>query len=280
MAFQLTARGEFALEAAARFAVAFPGTRAQSDDDHLRFAWAVDGDWRTVAVDLHQTPTGVRGTLDRRLDASLADAARRDVERILSLDVDGRGFARLGRSDPVLRGLHQRHGPLRPVLFFTPYEAAAWAIIGHRIRMTQAKTVMRRLADELGERGAFPAPDRLTTLDVPQAGLTERKVEQLRTLADAALDGRVGRDRLRAMDYGKALAELQDLDGIGPFSAELVLIRGVGTPDALPRHEPRFAGAARAAYGLADDADLEPVAEGWRPYRSWVSLLLRLDAAA
>ena len=279
MTFRLRAQGPFSLPAAAGFAVAFPGTQAASEDGHLRFAWAVDDDWRTVAVEVHETPTGVAGTLDPDPGGSLAQAARRDVERILSLDVDGRAFAALADGDAVVAGLQRRHGALRPVLFFTPYEAAAWAIIGHRIRRTQAATVMRRLGAELGERGAFPAPARLADLEAPQAGLTEQKVEQLRALAAAALDGRLGRDRLRAMDPDEAIEELQDLAGIGPFSAELILVRGVGAPDALPRHEQRLLRAARAAYGLPDDADIASVAEGWRPYRSWVSLLLRLDAA-
>ena len=279
MAFRLRARGEFSLRAAAGFAVSFPGTQASGEDDHLRFAWAVDDDWRTAAVDLHATPTGVSGTLDPEPEGALAQSARRDVERILSLDVDGRAFAALGDADEVIAGLQQRHGALRPVLFFTPYEAAAWAIIGHRIRMTQAATVMRRLSEELGERGAFPAPARLAELEAPQAGLTGQKIEQLRELAAAALDGRLGRDRLRAMEPDEAIEDLQELAGIGPFSAELILIRGAGAPDALPHHELRLLRAARAAYGLPDDADIAAVAEGWRPYRSWVALLLRLDAA-
>lgn len=141
--------------------------------------------------------------------------------------------------------------------------------------MTQAAAVKQRLAAELGEHGAFPAPDRLAELDGPQRGLTERKVEQLRVLGAATLDGQLSRDRLRAMTREDALGDLQRLPGIGPFSAELILIRGAGDPDALPLHEQRLARATRAAYDLPDDADIEPVAERWRPYRAWVALLLR-----
>ena len=276
-AFTLYSRGAFALGAAARFAETFPGTTAdRAGDGEVRFAWAVDGDWRVVEATLRQDGDAVRGELAGDVPADLARAAGRDAERFLCLDVDGSGFAELGRRDPVVGGLQRRFAGLRPVLFFTPYEAAAWTIVGQRIRMAQAAVVRQRLAAELGEHGAFPAPAALAGLATPQRGLTDRKVGQLRELAAAALDGRLGRDRLRTMDAEDAARELQRLPGIGPFSAELILIRGAGDPDALPVHERRSARAARDAYGLPDDADVEPAAEAWRPYRSWVTLLLRL----
>ena len=275
MVFALHPRGDFSLAAAASFAERFPGTQADRSSDELRFAWAVDDDWRTVRVRLRQRGTAVHGELDGTPPADLERRARRDAERILCLDVDGAGFAGLGERDPVVSTMQNRFPGLRPVLFFTPYEAAAWAIVGHRIRMTQAAAVKQRLAAELGEHGAFPAPDRLAELDGPQRGLTERKVEQLRVLGAATLGGQLSRDRLRAMTREDALGDLQRLPGIGPLSAELILIRGAGDPDALPLHEQRLARATRAAYDLPDDADIEPVAERWRPYRAWVALLLR-----
>jgi hypothetical protein len=69
------------------------------------------------------------------------------------------------------------------------------------------------------------------------------------------------------------------LDVDGDFSAELVLLRGAGDPDHLPSHEPRLCRGAALAYGLSDAPDrawLEDRAERWRPYRTWVALLLRV----
>ena len=71
-------------------------------------------------------------------------------------------------------------------------------------------------------------------------------------------------------------AQLRELPGIGPFSAELVWIRGVGDPDALPGNERRIEAIVRERYG--DDARMEDVAEAWRPFRSWVALLLRASS--
>jgi DNA-3-methyladenine glycosylase II len=67
---------------------------------------------------------------------------RAAAQRILSLDHDGTGFAAVGQRDPVVGRLQERFAGLRPVLFLSPYEAAAWALIGHRIRIVQAAGVV------------------------------------------------------------------------------------------------------------------------------------------
>ncbi len=287
MSFRLPAPDGFSLAAASGFADAFPGTTTSAPvQPGLRFAWALDGSWRVVAVTLSQHGSGghteIRGVVEtgtgRDASATLTEAVRRDVERILCLDVDATGWAGLGAQDPVVGRLQARFPGLRPVLFCTPYEAAAWCILGHRIQMAQTARIKQRLTDEHGERGAFPAPSALLALPDPQPGLTGRKVDQLHALAQAALDGALDRDRLRSQGFAEAARELQQLPGIGPFSAELVLIRGMGAPDALPVHETRWQRTARAAYGLPDEAGLDQVSEAWRPYRSWVVLLVRASA--
>src|ERR1700761_4269288 len=131
-------RGPFSLTAAATFVEGFPGTQAQRPPEALRYAWAVDGDWHTVQVTVREHDGAIRAELGDQPPAELARLAARDLERMLSLDVDGTDFAALGERDDVVRALQRRFPGLRPVLFYTPYEAAAWAIIGQRIRMTQA----------------------------------------------------------------------------------------------------------------------------------------------
>jgi 3-methyladenine DNA glycosylase/8-oxoguanine DNA glycosylase len=172
------------------------------------------------------------------------------VARILSLDVDGTGFPAIGQRDPVAGRLQQRYPGLRPVTFWSPYEVAAWTIIGQRIRITQAARIKAHMAQQLGEPvalhtgrlAAFPAPARLAALD-GFPGLSDRKIQWLRSLAAAALDGRLDARRLRALPREQALAELRALPGIGGFSAELILLRGAGDPRPLP--QPRTSPATR-----------------------------------
>ena len=281
--FELVPRGPFSLAASAAFLEGFsPAAHRAAGEGHLHLAFVPDGEEAAAGVCLRQPDGAVVGEVFGEADP---DATREQVARILSLDVDGSGFPEVGRRDPVVGGLQARWPGLRAVGFFSPYEAAAWALIGHRIRIVQAARIKERMAAELGQavdvhgdvRHAFPAPARLATLD-GFPGLFARKVENLRSLGEAAAVGRLDGDRLRALPREEALAELKRLPGIGDFSAELVLLRGAADPDHLPVHEPLLRRAVALAYdleGQPDDARLTELAEAWRPYRTWVVLLLR-----
>jgi DNA-3-methyladenine glycosylase II len=224
----------------------------------------------------------IAGEVFGEADAEVAGA---QVARILSLDVDGRGFAEVGRRDPVVGRLQARFPGLRPVCFYSPYEAAAWALISQRARIVQSARTKARMAEELGPTveihgkpvHAFPGPSRLAGLtDFP--GLFGRKIENLRHLAREAAEGKLDAAYLRSLPVEKALEELKKLPGIGDFSAELILLRGAGEPDYLPMYEPRLRRAVAMAYGLDSPPlieELEKIAEHWRPYRTWVSLYLR-----
>lgn len=279
--------GDYSMAASVSLAgrAAFVGSPAGDDPGVLDLTFALEGSWATVSVRVHQDGGGVRASLLANPGGASREDVRAQLERILCLDVDGAGFADVAARDDVVAALRQRFPGVRPVLLPTPYEAAARAIIGHRLFVAQAAAVSARVGQEHGVRlvvgdrtvYAFPAPDRLADLP-PVLGLSARKVDQLRALGVAAADGRFATARLRAMQREQALAHLQQLPGIGPFSAELVLLRGAGDPDAFPRTELRLHKAMATAYHLGEEPDLETlerVAARWRPYRSWVGLLLR-----
>lgn len=285
--FEIAFSGPYSLEASRRFLEGFaPAARSAENaepDGHLHLAWVVvEEGGEAAGACLRQTGERVRGEVYGRLRASIV---RGEVARILSLDVDGSGFAAVGARDPVVARLQTRHPGLRPVNFHSPYEAAAWALIGHRIQIRQAARVKERMARELGDaidihgdvRWAFPAPARLAELTA-FPGLFGRKPEYLRRLGEAASAGALDPVLLRELPTDEALARLRELPGVGPFSSELILLRGAGAPDHLPLAEPRLRRAVALAYGLdapPETEQLEAIADVWRPYRTWVTLLLR-----
>lgn len=280
---ELPVQGPFSLEASTRFLEGFApaGTHA-SDGPTLALAFPVEGDWRTAGVLVSQRGDRVTATVQGDADP---EAVRTQLRRLLSLDVDGRAFASVGERDPVVGELQRRYAGLRPVGFWSPYEAAAWAILSHRMRIVQAAKIKQRLAQQYGTEieldgrrlSAFPAPRVLRELGSFE-GIAERKLPWLRATADAAIEGELDGARLRTLEPSEALDRLRDLPGIGPFGAELILIRGATHPDLFPTHEPRLHEEIVRAYKLHDGslATLQRIADGWRPFRSWVALLLRV----
>lgn len=281
--FEIRPEGPYSFLSSIRFLEGFaPAAYEGEGADHLRLAFVADGGEDAAGVLVRTEEDVVTGDIYGQADP---EVVKRQVARILSLDVDGSGFAEVGERDPVVGRLQERYPGLRPVCFYSPYEAAAWAIIGNRIRIVQAAKVKSRMAEELGpvveiddepER-AFSAPSRLARLeDFP--GLFGRKVEYLRALGEASAEGELDAAYLRSLPVDEALERLKKLPGIGDFSAELILLRGAGEPDHLPANEPRLRKAVSLAYGLDEPPateELERMAENWQPYRTWVSLCLR-----
>jgi 3-methyladenine DNA glycosylase/8-oxoguanine DNA glycosylase len=285
MSFTIEPRGEFSLAASTRFLEGFtPAAYRGSSgpgETVLRLAFPVEDDWTTAGVAVRQRDDGV----------VVADVAgdeppglRAQLARILSLDVDGTGFAAVRERDPVVDKLSHEYGGLRPVGFHSPYEAACWAMISHRIRIVQAAAIKERIAEAHGEKvtvdgvelAAFPGPRQLLRV-LDQLGLPEIKAERLRGIAEAALAGRLDGARLRAMDPAEAIEDVRRLDGVGPFSADLIVIRGACAPDVFATSERRLHDSMAQLYDLPDTSlpRLQAVAERWAPYRSWVGVLVR-----
>ena len=279
---ELPVQGPFSLAASAHFLEGFAprGTHA-AQRETLALAFPVEGAWRTAGALVSQRGDRVTAAVYGDLDP---EAVRAQLARLLSLDVDGRGFPSVGERDATVGELQRRYPGLRLLGFWSPYEAAAWAILSHRIRITQAATIKRRLCEQHGSLvetdglrlHAFPAPRALHQLGTFD-GIAKRKLPWLHAIAEAAIERKLDGGRLRSLEPGQALQELCGLPGIGPFGAELILIRGATHPDVFPTHERRLHEEIALAYKLGDPslADLQDIAEGWRPYRSWVALLLR-----
>ena len=282
-AIELTPKGPFDLRLLAGFGFGPTTGRREPAEPAMRLAFCLDDLNGHAGAVLRQGDDGiVRG--ETHGDGEPASVAAQ-LSRILSLDHDGEAWLGVGRRDPVIGRLQRRFPGLRPPLFHSPYEAAAWAIISARRPARQAAAVRTEISQRLGrtfdlegERlAAFPTPRRLLEVE-PTQGLPDMKVERLRAVAEAALEGRLDAGHLRGLAPDDALARLQQLPGIGPFYATLILVRSTGHADVLATGEPRVLACAAHYYTL--DAPPSPqrfaeLAEPWRPFRTWASVLLR-----
>jgi len=261
--------GPWSLATSRRFWEDFtPGALQHQDADTLRTVFRVEADWSRAEVQVTQRGSGAHLALAG--DGDL-DAAAEQTCRFLSLDVDAGAWPAVAERDPVLADAQARLPGLRPCGFHSPYEAAAWTVLSQRIRIVQAARLRADLVDRHGEHGAFPAPQALRTLDLDLPG---RKTEYLHAVANAALEGRLDGRALRAVEPDQALRSVQQIKGLGPFAAELVVIRGANAPDVLPQHEGRLADEVSQRYGA--DYDLADISQAWRPFRGWAAVHLRV----
>jgi DNA-3-methyladenine glycosylase II len=283
----LVPRGPFSLQAAASFGFGPTSGRPPAFDGAMRLAFAVDGGVGYAGAVLRQPqPDGpVEVELQLR-DGAPADAALKQVARIVSLDHDGKEFLRIGERDPVIGRLQQLLPGQRPVLFHSPYEGAAWAIISARRPAQQAARVRAAISEAHGATfelasetlHAFPQPDRLAGLPDDTPGLNATKIERLRAIALAADELDVA--RLHELGPERAYVEVQKLKGLGPFYAGLVVVRASGFADALLQApEPKLFGHIDRLYELKQPLTLDAftsLAEPWRPFRTWATVLIRL----
>jgi DNA-3-methyladenine glycosylase II len=262
--------GPWSLETSRRFWEGFTPAAMAGDRAGLglRAVFCAEGDWRRAEAEVTQAGDTAHVVLAG--DGDL-DAATAQVARFLALDVDGRGWPEVGRRDPVIAGAQARLPGLRPCGFHSAYEAAAWSVLAQRLRIVQAARLRAELVTRHGEDGAFPPPHTLARLDLDLPG---RKSEYLRAVAEATLDGLLDGAALRALDPDKAVERVQQVKGLGPFAAELVVLRGANAPDALPRHERRLDAEIAERYGRG--RTLAEVSETWRPYRTWAAVHLRV----
>ncbi len=279
----MTPKGPFDLARSREFFGGWPSP--PSDAEAIVMAFPVEG-WRTSAAVVVRQQRGGRIVGD--VYGAGADAAKawRQALATLSLDVDGRSYGALGRRDTVIRELQKRYGLMRPTLFSSPYEAATHFVLSHRRSIAQSRATRAALALEHGDRveieggtfHAFPRPQVLRKLRAAR-GLDAERLVRLRGIADAALDGTLDRRRLRGLSVERALTEIRGLRGIGEFFAQGILFRGAGIVDDITNDE-QLRLAVQRAYGISalpDSADVERIAERWRPYRMWAEVLLVLQ---
>src|SRR5215467_1800021 len=238
----------------------------------LRTVFRAEGDWCRAEVEV--TQAGDTAHMVLAGDGDL-DAAAAQVRRFLALDVDGRSWPEVGRRDPVIADAQARLPGLRPCGFHSPYEAAAWSVLAQRLRIMQAARLRAALVARYGEGGAFPPPRTLARAGLDLPG---RKSEYLRAVAEAALDGLLDGAALRALNPDEAIRRVRQVKGLGPFAAELVVVRGANAPDALPRRERRLDAEIAERYGPG--CTLAEVSQAWRPYRTWAAVHLRCSSSA
>jgi DNA-3-methyladenine glycosylase II len=184
----------------------------------------------------------------------------------------------LRRTDPIMSGLVARLGRIEYTVDGNLWRSVVGSIVGQQLSVAAARTIRRRVA-ELGGDG-FPTPSELLALPVErlrQCGLSGAKARYVRDAAEHWLADGFEEAELADLDDEAVIRRLVVIKGVGRWTAEMVLLFGLGRPDVLAVDDLGIRAAVQRAYDLSarpSAAALTELAEPWRPQRSYASLYL------
>jgi DNA-3-methyladenine glycosylase II len=214
------------------------------------------------------------------------------VERLLGLQIDLSAFYELASTRPRLRELASRFRGLKPPRFPTVWEARVNGIACQQLSLTVGILLLNRLSAACGmvfetadeARYSFPRPEDLAIAapeTIRSLGFSGAKTRTLIEVAREISMGRLALDALADLNNEEAVSRLVDLRGIGRWTAEYTLLRGLGRIDLFPGDD---IGARNnlerwmRLRGPLDYVRVAHVVKRWKPYGGLVYFHLLLDS--
>ena len=226
--------------------------------------------------------------------------ARRLVAHALGADTDVEPFYRACAADPLLAASIRDFRGLRIAGHPSLWEALVTAVLCQQVNLRFAYDIRREMALELGSRAriggelhvAFPSPEavaRLTPRQLRRFRLSRNKATAIRGLARAFADGTLDEDASAALADEAAIETLTGFGGVGRWTAEIALLRGLGRTDIFPAGD--LGVVKYLAVGLLGrsarvaEAEMRLFAQRWAPHRGFALVyayaeLSRRQAAA
>jgi DNA-3-methyladenine glycosylase II len=256
------------------------------DDTPVEVAVTQEG--RAEAPDLRLALNGAGRPQHARSEARAA------LERMLSLELDIDPFYTLAAGDPVLAPLAARFRGLRPPRFPSVFECLVNAIALQQLSLAAGLTLVNRLSRTYGAPSsaagrrayAFPEPAELAVArpgSIRALGFSLRKATTIVAIADAVNEGLLDLESLATRDDSHVVGTLTQIAGVGRWSAEYTLLRGLGRLHVFPGDDVGARKNLARWLGLAEPLDyagVQRAVAGWRPYAGLVYFHLLLHRLA
>ncbi len=256
-------------------------------------SWTVRGErvdgWLSITAP-KAAARGPANALVATLSGSLLPVLMQATTRLremLDLDADPLRIDAHLADDPVLAAEVAAAPGLRMPGALDRFELALRGVVGQQISVAGAATIASRIARRFGVEVATPfegldrasaTPETLARADLDELaaiGMPRTRANTIRELARFAADG--GLEMPVGTSCDEAVARLDALPGIGPWTAHYIAMRGLRYPDAFPAGDLGL----RKAFALLDGADatpsegaLERRSQAWRPWRAYAAATL------
>lgn len=263
------------------------------DGETYRRVLAVEGKPFKVAVTqsqtanprLHITISG--GRMDRAAKLEI----QRTVRRLLGTQVDLAGFYRMAARDRQFSPLVRRFQGLKPPQFPSIFEALINGIACQQISLAAGLQLLNRLAQrfspfvrEADSRSyAFPRPEELAAADpaeIRKMGFTSQKARAIIEASQAVVEGWLDFHRLARMSDEEALRRLMELPGVGRWTAEYTLLRGMGRRHIFPAGDIGARNALGRWLRLPKPLQAEEarqVLDRWKPFAGMLYFLMLMN---
>lgn len=225
------------------------------------------------------------------LTAATRAAVCSSLERLLGLGIGLEALHQFAASQPQLESLSSRFSGMKPPRFATVFEALINAIACQQVALTLGIRLLNRLAQTCGaaqQRGAevlhtFPTPENLarsSLAELRQLGFTRQKCDAMIELSQAVVSGELDLEQLSLLPDSAAVKHLCQYRGIGRWSAEYVLLRGLGRTHVFPGDDvggrnnlERWLGTEK----LLDYNSVRDALSSWQGYAGLIYFYLLLD---
>jgi DNA-3-methyladenine glycosylase II len=195
-------------------------------------------------------------------------------------------------SDPDMAPLLERFGALRIVRAPDLYEAVLVAVIGQQVSVQAAQSVRRRLMQNMGTRVTgddapgqenhylYPTARQLIKageLALREQGLSRQKSIYLLEIANRAAASELDREEFATLSDEDALRRLCEIKGVGRWTAEIALMRGLGRNDVFAAGDLGLQVAVQELRGMPErpsEKALRKITERWKGWRSYAAFYL------
>ncbi|MGE7886760.1 DNA-3-methyladenine glycosylase family protein [Bacillus cereus] len=217
------------------------------------------------------------------------DAVVDYVQEWFDLTTNLAPFYEKAKHDPLLQGPIQKFYGLRTLGIPDLFEALSWGIIGQQINLTYAYTLKRRLVEQFGsyiewddrKHWIFPSPETIANLhvnDLQKLKMTTRKCEYLIGIAKLITEGKLSKEELlQTQNIKIAEKQLTAIHGIGPWTANYVLMRCLRFPSAFPIDDVGLHNAIKCITGSESKPtknEIKDFAANWTNWESYATFYL------
>lgn len=230
----------------------------------------------------------------RPIDQRAQILARGALDKLLGLTVDLSEFSAMATPDPLLGPLVARMRGVKPPRFPTVFEALVNGVACQQLSLSVGIHLLNRVVAERGAPvpenpngpRAFPTPQDLATVapdELKVHGFSLTKARTIVETARAIVAGDMDLESLEHVGDREAIERLTSLRGVGRWTAEYVMLRGLGRLHIFPGDDVGAHNKLRRFFGIDSELDYDSVQRlvaPWQPYAGVVYFHLLLDSLA